>query len=161
MTCGCGQDPWARQPPAGGSGAGFAEARARAEAVGVVAGAPIMAYVLEPLVRDQTIELAHVTILDSAARVVIIREIGRGNRIGVQVPIGAALRAAKNADCRYLVLSHNHPSGDPWPSVDDARLTADAERAAAYHGLLLLDHLVLGQHEFFSFREEGTWKIPS
>lgn len=159
MHCGCAHasDPSAAHAPS----PAYAESRARAESIGPIASPLELYWVLEPLLRGQRIELAHVTLLDAFGAVVLVREIGRGSRISVEVPIGSAVRAAQRARARYLVLSHNHPSGDPWPSVDDARLTADAERAASSAGLVMLDHLVVGRDAFFSFREGDQWTIKS
>jgi DNA repair protein RadC len=51
---------------------------------------------------------------------------------------------------------HNHPSGDPSPSADDAALTARLEAAAAVLDLTLLDHLIVGEEQrYFSFRAAG------
>lgn len=167
MHCGCAHAsdssaaPSGAQPAARAPSPAYAEARARAESIGPIASPLELYWVLEPLVRGQRIELAHVTLLDASGYVVLVREIGRGTRISVEVPIATAVRAAHRAGVRYLVLSHNHPSGDPWPSVDDARLTADAERAAAHAGLVMLDHLVVGRDAFYSFREGDQWTIRS
>ena len=55
-----------------------------------------------------------------------------------------------------LMVVHNHPSGDPTPSPDDARLTLRLCAAADVLDLPLLDHLIVGDgHRYFSFREAG------
>ena len=55
-----------------------------------------------------------------------------------------------------LMVVHNHPSGDPTPSPDDARLTLRLCAAADVLDLPLLDHLIVGdEHRYFSFREAG------
>jgi DNA repair protein RadC len=52
---------------------------------------------------------------------------------------------------------HNHPSGDPTPSPDDARLTLRLAQAADILDMPLLDHLIVGDAgRYFSFREAGT-----
>ena len=50
---------------------------------------------------------------------------------------------------------HNHPSGDPTPSPEDVRLTADAARAGEVLGIAVLDHIVIGRPGYFSLRERG------
>jgi hypothetical protein len=51
----------------------------------------------------------------------------------------------------------NHPSGDPTPSPDDARLTLRLAQAADILDMPLLDHLIVGDAgRYFSFREAGT-----
>ena len=56
-----------------------------------------------------------------------------------------------------LILVHNHPSGDPAPSPDDQQITARIYQSGELLGIHLLDHIVIGDHRYFSFREEGLW----
>ncbi len=56
-----------------------------------------------------------------------------------------------------VMVVHNHPSGDPAPSPDDARLTLRLCAAADVLDLPLLDHLIVGdQQRYFSFHEAGS-----
>ena len=56
-----------------------------------------------------------------------------------------------------LIVVHNHPSGDPTPSADDARLTLRLCAAADILDMALLDHLIVGDAErYYSFREAGV-----
>ena len=56
-----------------------------------------------------------------------------------------------------LLVVHNHPSGDPTPSPDDARLTLRLAHAADVLDMPLLDHLIVGDAgRYFSFRVAGT-----
>ncbi len=54
-----------------------------------------------------------------------------------------------------VVLVHNHPSGDPSPSMEDRRLTARVKEAGAILGIRLLDHVIIGDQSYFSFKERG------
>jgi len=54
-----------------------------------------------------------------------------------------------------IVLLHNHPSGDPIPSEEDIFLTTRIKKAGEMLGIELLDHLVLGDRKYISFREKG------
>lgn len=55
-----------------------------------------------------------------------------------------------------VFLAHNHPSGDPTPSDADRAITRRLHRAGATVGVELLDHLVVGDHEFVSLAREGV-----
>jgi hypothetical protein len=56
-----------------------------------------------------------------------------------------------------LLVVHNHPSGNPAPSPDDARLTLRLAQAADVLDMPLLDHLIVGDAgRYFSFRVTGT-----
>lgn len=54
-----------------------------------------------------------------------------------------------------VILAHNHPSGDPTPSRDDCLLTKRVEEAGSLIGIQLLDHVVIGDHSYCSFKKEG------
>jgi DNA repair protein RadC len=54
-----------------------------------------------------------------------------------------------------IILVHNHPSGDPSPSKADVDLTKALEKALAPFQIRILDHIIIGKYDAFSFREEG------
>jgi len=54
-----------------------------------------------------------------------------------------------------LILVHNHPSGNPEPSVQDRQLTSSIIAAAATMDIRIHDHIVIGRNGYRSFREEG------
>ena len=64
-------------------------------------------------------------------------------------------RAAMLASASYVVAFHNHPSGDPAPSVPDRLMTRRLRQAGELIGITLMDHIILGGGKFFSFRAEG------
>ncbi|MBJ6745332.1 DNA repair protein RadC [Streptococcus sp. 121] len=53
-----------------------------------------------------------------------------------------------------LIIVHNHPSGSLKPSPNDDRVTKIVSEAAATLGIHLLDHLIVTQDSYFSYREE-------
>ena len=55
----------------------------------------------------------------------------------------------------YMILVHNHPSGNPEPSKDDLLFTKRVWKAGALVDIPLLDHIVIGDQQYFSFRQEG------
>ena len=57
-----------------------------------------------------------------------------------------------------LILVHNHPSRDPTPSPDDMQITARIYQAGELLGIHLLDHIIIGDQKYCSFREEGIWE---
>lgn len=54
-----------------------------------------------------------------------------------------------------ILLIHNHPSGDPNPSQADLAITERLRQAGEILGIPLLDHLIIGDCRYLSFREEG------
>ncbi len=54
-----------------------------------------------------------------------------------------------------VILVHNHPSGDPTPSRQDCLMTERMREAGSLLGIQLLDHVVIGDHAYCSFKREG------
>ena len=54
-----------------------------------------------------------------------------------------------------IILTHNHPSGDPTPSEDDIRVTRDLIRAGLLLKIEVLDHIVIGATSHQSLRSLG------
>lgn len=55
----------------------------------------------------------------------------------------------------YLIMLHNHPSGDPSPSDEDVKATAAIGEAGRLIGIALLDHIIIGDNRYFSFKEKN------
>ena len=64
-------------------------------------------------------------------------------------------RAAILANAAGIVAGHNHPSGDPTPSPDDIALTRRLVTAGEVLGVPLLDHIIVGDGRYYSFKEVG------
>jgi len=65
------------------------------------------------------------------------------------------LRAAVAEAASAVIVIHNHPSGDPKPSVDDHRVTQRIKQACDITGIRLLDHIVVGEEGYYSFADSG------
>jgi DNA repair protein RadC len=59
------------------------------------------------------------------------------------------------AGATAVAVAHNHPSGSELPSTADLQVTRNLRQAAEVLGIELLDHLVIGDSRFYSFREAG------
>ncbi len=57
-----------------------------------------------------------------------------------------------------VIISHNHPSGDPTPSLHDIRLTHKLQRIGRLVQIPVLDHIIVTRHSFTSFRENKWFK---
>jgi DNA repair protein RadC len=62
---------------------------------------------------------------------------------------------AVKVGCSALLLVHNHPSGDPGPSTEDIETTQRLINAGSILGIKVLDHIVIGDGRYISFREQG------
>lgn len=62
------------------------------------------------------------------------------------------IQALKHEAVLFILL-HNHPSGDPTPSEDDIRITNRVEKGANLLDLQLVDHIIIGDNKYYSFKE--------
>ena len=65
-------------------------------------------------------------------------------------------REAVAGGAAAIVVFHNHPSGDPEPSPEDTKLTERLMAAGVLMGISVLDHVILGDARYFSYREKGS-----
>lgn len=60
--------------------------------------------------------------------------------------------AIKNS-ANSIIIVHNHPTGDPEPSNEDIKITEDIMKAAELIGINVLDHIILGDSSYWSYKE--------
>jgi DNA repair protein RadC len=95
----------------------------------------------------------HALLLDTKHRVIGTRLISIGSLQSSLVHPREVFRPAIALSAAALLVAHNHPSGDPWPSSEDEAVTERLREAGELLGIRLLDHLVLGAQRFYSFAE--------
>ena len=64
------------------------------------------------------------------------------------------VRTALDENASFVILFHNHPSGDPSPSKADIAETHKLQKALQVFDLTLTDHIIVSDSKFFSFSEE-------
>ena len=104
-------------------------------------------------------EQFRVLLLNARHRVLRVETPFVGGQTSVEVHPREVYRRAVEAGAAGVVAVHNHPSGDPTPSVEDRRLTRRLEEAGQVLGIPLLDHVVIGQGRHVSFRESGLMTV--
>ncbi len=100
-------------------------------------------------------EQLHTLNLGSRHQVISTSLVYQGTVKGVVVRTAEVFRPAIIANASGIVVAHNHPSGDPSPSPDDIRLTAQLHEAGKILDIELLDHIVIARDRFVSLRERG------
>lgn len=96
-----------------------------------------------------------VALLDTRNRVQRIHEVYKGTLNSAQVRIAEVLQPAVRDGCAAIVITHNHPSGDPTPSAQDVVMTAELAKACKIFDIDLLDHVIIGRGRFLSMKEVG------
>jgi DNA repair protein RadC len=70
-------------------------------------------------------------------------------------PIGEVFKEAVRRNSAALIVSHNHPSGDPTPSPEDILVTREIVSAGKILDIDVLDHLIIGLTSWVSLRQRG------
>lgn len=84
--------------------------------------------------------------------------ITEGTPTQATVYIRRILEEALHESAAAVVLVHNHPSGNPEPSAGDDKTTSDLLRACKLVGLVLLDHVIVGESDHYSYADSGRLK---
>lgn len=105
--------------------------------------------------RHNLREHFRVVLLDTKNKVLGIEEISIGSLNTSLVHPREVFRPAIRKACASIILLHNHPSGDPTPSREDIEVTRRLFEAGRLIGIEVLDHIVIGDGNFVSFREKG------
>ncbi len=96
-----------------------------------------------------------VLFLDRKNVVIYKKEIGKGGVSGTFVDPKMIFKIALEHTASSIILVHNHPSGNVNPSAEDINLTSKIKNAAGYLDISLLDHIIFGGVEYFSFADKG------
>ena len=110
---------------------------------------------LATLLQDEPSEVFGMLCLTTKHRVIAYHEVGRGTLDTVVVDPRAVFKAALLTNCAALIVAHNHPSGDPTPSPNDVDLTRRLVATGTLLGIPVLDHIVIGDGRYFSFKEQA------
>ena len=100
-------------------------------------------------------EQLRVLLLNTRGQVVGQRVVYQGNVGSAIVRAAEVLRPAVVEAVPSIIVSHNHPSSDPYPSPEDVAVTKDLVKAAKFLDIDLLDHVVIGGKSFVSLKERG------
>lgn len=98
-------------------------------------------------------EHLRVILLTTRNEVVCVKDVYKGNISSVVVQVSNVFRDAVREACPSIIVVHNHPSGDPAPSAEDAALTKQMVEAGRLLGIELVDHIVIARRGFVSMRE--------
>ncbi len=108
-----------------------------------------------PALRDLPQEEFRVLLLNVQHAVLRELPVTRGTLDASVVHPREVFRAAIADSAAALILTHNHPSGDPAPSPDDLAVTRQLVEAGAVLGIPIVDHVIIGDGRYVSFVEAG------
>jgi DNA repair protein RadC len=108
-----------------------------------------------PLLRDLQQEEFHALLLNTQHRVIRNVLVTRGILDAALIHPREVFRPAIVESAAGVILVHNHPSGDPSPSREDALVTRQLVTAGAAVGIPVLDHVIIGGGTFVSLSQRG------
>jgi DNA repair protein RadC len=111
-------------------------------------------YLSATLSRER-IEQFRVLFLDTKNRLIADEAQARGTVNHTPVYPREVAKRCLELQATAIILVHNHPSGDPTPSRADIEMTEEIKAACATLGVVVHDHLIIGNGRHLSFRREG------
>jgi DNA repair protein RadC len=110
---------------------------------------------LKPLLELSDREMFLIMSLNTRLEPMAVEIAAVGGISSCSVDIRNIFKHALLNNAAYVICFHNHLSGDPDPSHDDKNLTKRIQESGKLLGIYLIDHIVIGNPGFYSFREHG------
>jgi DNA repair protein RadC len=110
---------------------------------------------LMPAFGSRPVEHFGIVLLDTKHRVLRTAVLAVGSLNTTVIEPRDVFREATLGAAAAIVVFHTHPSGDPTPSPDDAELTRRLVAAGTLMGIDVVDHVILGDVRYCSFKEMG------
>lgn len=106
-------------------------------------------------IGDKNREFFKVIFLNSKNQVIAADTISEGTLTASSVYPREVIQAALSHAAAALIFAHNHPSGDPQPSSEDVTVTRQLVFAGKIMGLVVHEHIIIGEDRYFSFADQG------
>lgn len=113
----------------------------------------IASYYMERM-RHETQEILMLAMFDSKSMLIGEKVISVGTCNAALISAREIYRTALQEQAVYIVILHNHPSGNPEPSREDIQVTRKIKQSGEILDILLMDHIIIGDNRYFSFREQ-------
>ena len=110
---------------------------------------------MHPVLQDCDVEEFWLLLMNQNNRLIKKVRISHGGITEVSVDIRIIMREAVLANATIIAVCHNHPSGNLRPSTADNDLTNQLQRACQLMRIHFMDHVILTDGNYFSYRETG------
>jgi DNA repair protein RadC len=110
---------------------------------------------MQPIIGDLLHEEFWTIFLNRANIIIGKKQISIGGMSGTVADPKMIFKEALDQKALSIILCHNHPSGNNQPSAADLKLTKNISEAGKVLEINVLDHIIVTQHGFFSFADEG------
>lgn len=105
--------------------------------------------------NTRTEEIVALMTLDTKCKVTGLFIVSQGSLSSGIVHPREVFKRALMQNAASVIISHNHPSGDPTPSKEDINITKRLKSAGDILGVELLDHIIIADNNMISFKEKG------
>lgn len=96
-----------------------------------------------------------IMLLNNANKVIKMEKVGVGGMTGTTADPKKIFKCALENNAASVMLCHNHPSGNVVPSNADKKITENLVKAGQFLEIKILDHIIIGNDNYFSFADEG------
>lgn len=111
--------------------------------------------ILSPWFLDKDVEEFRLILLSRSNTVLSTELISSGGKSGTVVDGKIIFKKALMFEASAIILAHNHPSGNVSPSIQDKQITRKLIEFGKLIDCPVLDHLIIGRKNYFSFADEG------
>lgn len=111
--------------------------------------------ILYPILSDLKYEETWVLLLNRSNKVIRKYQVSKGGISGSIIDIRLIMKEAIDAVASAMILSHNHPSGNIKPSIEDDTITNKLKKAGLLMDIPLLDHIIIGENCYYSYKDES------
>ena len=112
---------------------------------------------MQPIIGELPHEEFWVLYLNNSNKVLSKSQQGKGGITGTMVDVRLVFKMALELGATALILCHNHPSGTLIPSDADKQITRKLKSAGQNLDIQVLDHLIVTEHGYYSFNDEGIF----
>ncbi len=114
-------------------------------------------HIIAPILMDLPHEEFWILLLNRGNKVLAKEQISSGGTTGTVVDAKVLFRKVlSHPSITSIILAHNHPSGNLFPSEADKELTKKLKTAGKTLDIDVLDHLIIGEKGYYSFADEGV-----
>lgn len=110
---------------------------------------------IKPHLYNLKIEEFWVAYLDRANKVISLQVLSKGGLHGTVVDVRVLLKTALDLLACGIILFHNHPSGNLKASTNDDKITIQLRDAGKLVDILILDHLIVSDSNYYSYADDG------
>lgn len=110
---------------------------------------------MRPIMQDLDTEEAWIILMNQNYRLIKEERLSHGGITETLVDVRVIVKEALLNNATIVALCHNHPSNNARPSKEDDRLTERVKKACELMRIYLLDHVIVTESSYYSYREKG------